>query len=94
MWLAGGHSGWLPAVAWARLRTLDSQHAEARSGPRGIRKTSEQGFLSGSRLGVSKARCVPSSRGSAQPLGRPPCANGRLPCPGGSFKGSEAPVDE
>lgn len=25
VWLAGGHSGWLPTVAWARLRTLDPQ---------------------------------------------------------------------
>lgn len=84
MWLADGHSGWAPAVVWARPWTLNSQHVEACLGPRDIRKMSEQVILSGSHLGVSKARCVPSSCGSAQPLGHPPCANGRLPCPGGA----------
>lgn len=41
MWLADGHSGWAPAVVWARLWTLNSQHAEACLGPRDIRKMSD-----------------------------------------------------
>lgn len=90
--MAGGRSQWL--AAHCGVGQAADLGSPACSGPRGVRKTSEQGVLSGSRLGVSKARCVPSSCGSAQPLGRPPCTNGRLPCPGGSFKGSEAPVDE